>query len=217
MKIGIINAGSQKSKNRILEKCVKEAAGDQHEIINFGIYEDGRTDFSYIQAAICVGILLESKSVDFVVTGCSSGQGMMLACNTLPGVLCGFVENVSDAYLFGRINNGNAVSYPLGLNWGWATEINLTDTLKALFSTPMGIGYPREEAGRKMRDTAILKEMNRLGKVDFTDFLKKLMKREEKMVRDAVMYPPVYEYMMEHGVGRVKEELTLLKQIRAGL
>lgn len=28
--------------------------------------------------------------VDFVVTGCSSGQGMMLACNSMPGILCGY-------------------------------------------------------------------------------------------------------------------------------
>lgn len=210
MKIGIINASSQKSKNRILEKCVKDAAGGEHGVINFGIYEDVRREFSYIQAAVCVGLLLESKSVDFVVTGCSSGQGMMLACNTLPGVLCGYVANVSDAYLFGRINDGNAVSYPLGLNWGWGAEINLTDTLKALFSAPMGIGYPKEEAGRKMRDTALLKEMNGLGKIDFLEFLQKLREREEKLVRDAVLYPPVCKYVMEHGIDRIREELRFL-------
>ncbi|MDE6981728.1 MAG: RpiB/LacA/LacB family sugar-phosphate isomerase, partial [Lachnospiraceae bacterium] len=157
MKIGIIQASSQKSKNRILDRCVRDAAGAEHEVINFGIYEDDKREFSYIQAAVCVGLLLESKSVDFVVTGCSSGQGMMLACNTLPGVLCGYVANVSDAYLFGRINNGNAVSYPLGLNWGWGAEINLTETLRALFSTPMGMGYPKEEAWRKIRDAGLLK------------------------------------------------------------
>lgn len=217
MKIGIINASSQKSKNRILERCVRDAAGAEHEVINFGIYEDGRTDFSYIQAAICVSLLLESRSVDFVVTGCSSGQGMMLACNTLPGVLCGYVENVSDAYLFGRINDGNAVSYPLGLNWGWGAEINLTDTLKALFSSPMGIGYPKEEAGRKMRDTALLKEMNRFGKVSFSEFLKQLMEREEKLAREAILYPPVYEYVMEHGVDRIKEELSTFETYQSGV
>lgn len=205
MKIGIIQASSQKSKNRILDRCVRDAAGAEHEVINFGIYEDDKREFSYIQAAVCVGLLLESKSVDFVVTGCSSGQGMMLACNTLPGVLCGYVANVSDAYLFGRINNGNAVSYPLGLNWGWGAEINLTETLRALFSTPMGMGYPKEEAGRKIRDAGLLKEMNRFGKVDFRDFVRNLREREEKLLRDAIWYPPVFEYVMEHGVDRIKE------------
>ncbi|MDE6905823.1 MAG: RpiB/LacA/LacB family sugar-phosphate isomerase [Lachnospiraceae bacterium] len=205
MKIGIIQASSQKSKNRILDRCVRDAAGAEHEVINFGIYEDDKREFSYIQAAVCVGLLLESKSVDFVVTGCSSGQGMMLACNTLPGVLCGYVANVSDAYLFGRINNGNAVSYPLGLNWGWGAEINLTETLRALFSTPMGMGYPKEEAWRKIRDAGLLKEMNRFGKVDFGDFVRNLREREEKLSRDAIWYPPVFEYVMEHGVDRIKE------------
>ena len=205
MKIGIIQASSQKSKNRILDRCVRDAAGAEHEVINFGIYEDDKREFSYIQAAVCVGLLLESKSVDFVVTGCSSGQGMMLACNTLPGVLCGYAANVSDAYLFGRINNGNAVSYPLCLNWGWGAEINLTETLRALFSTPMGMGYPKEEAGRKIRDAGLLKEMNRFGKVDFRDFVRNLREREEKLSRDAIWYPPVFEYVMEHGVDRIKE------------
>ena len=48
---------------------------------------------------------------------------MMLACNSLPNVICGYAENPQDAFLFGRINDGNAVSIPLGLNFGWAGEI----------------------------------------------------------------------------------------------
>ena len=214
MKIGIIQASSQKSKNKILERCVREAVGAEHEVISFGIYEDDKREFSYIQAAVCVGLLLASKSVDFVVTGCSSGQGMMLACNTLPGVLCGYAANVSDAYLFGRINNGNALSYPLGLNWGWGAEINLTETLKALFSAPMGMGYPKEEAGRKLRDTALLKEMNNFGKVSFSDFMKNLRRREEKLADDAIFYPPVYGYVMEHGIDRIREELRFFEMER---
>ena len=49
-----------------------------------------------------ISMLLSSKSIDFVVTGCSSGQGMMIACNSLPDVICGYVENPQDAFLFGR-------------------------------------------------------------------------------------------------------------------
>lgn len=47
----------------------------------------------------------------FVVTRGSSGQGMMLACNRLPGVLCGYAPTPKDAYLFAQINNGNAISF----------------------------------------------------------------------------------------------------------
>jgi ribose/galactose isomerase family protein len=62
--------------------------------------------YSYIEISILAGILLASRTVDFVVTGCSSGQGMMLACNSMPG----YAPTLNDAYLFAQINNGNAIS-----------------------------------------------------------------------------------------------------------
>lgn len=126
MKIGIIQASSQRDKNKMIEHCLRQVIfEEQNEIINFGIYQEDDRKMSYIQIALCISLLLESHAIDFIITGCSSGQGMMLACNSLPGVFCGYIENVTDAYLFGRINNGNAISYPLGFNWGWAAEINL--------------------------------------------------------------------------------------------
>ncbi len=165
MKIAVIQASSQKDKNRILEQTVKESVDlSSNEIINFGVFPEEETEFSYVQTAICVSALLESKAVDFVVTGCSSGQGMMLACNSLPGVLCGYIGNPSDAFLFGRINDGNAVSFPLGLNWGWAGEIALKSTMKALFSGPFGCGYPDSDAKRKQKDTKLLKYLNSMVK-----------------------------------------------------
>lgn len=197
MKIGIIQASSQKEKNSILEQCVREAVKEQDfEVINFGIYNNAEESLSYIQIALCISLLLESKAVDFIVTGCSSGQGMMLACNSLPGVICGYAANASDAYLFGRINNGNAISYPLGLGFGWAAEINLLDTLRALFQEPMGIGYPPEEAERKQKDTARLKEINAACKRKLTEVLPIL---DTNLVQGALNYTVVYEYIMEHG------------------
>ena len=59
-------------------------------------------------------MLLANRTVDFIVTGCSSGQGMMLACNSMPGVICRYAPTPKDAYLFAQINNGNAISLPLG-------------------------------------------------------------------------------------------------------
>lgn len=111
----------------MLEKCLRDVVPENDEIINFGVYAQSEVSMSYIQIALCVGLLLESKVFDFMVTGCSSGQGMMLACNSFSGVTCGYVGNVTDAYLFGRINNGNAISYPWGVNFGWAAEINLKE------------------------------------------------------------------------------------------
>ncbi len=197
MKIGIIQASSQSEKNSILEKSVRMAVRNkQHEVINFGVFGKESVTYSYVQIALCISMLIESKAVDFVVTGCSSGQGMMLACNSFPGILCGYVENPSDAYLFGRINDGNVASYPLGLNFGWAGELNLQNTLNALFEEPFGIGYPIEDAPRKKGDTLLLKSINRLSKKSLIEILPDL---DRELVTATLAYEPVSRYIMQNG------------------
>jgi ribose 5-phosphate isomerase RpiB len=197
MKIGVIQASSQSDKNRILEKSVQAAVANQeHEVINLGVFDIEKTTYSYVQIAICISMLIESKAIDFVVTGCSSGQGMMLACNSLPGILCGYIENPTDAYLFGRINNGNVASYPLGLNFGWAGEINLQNTMNTLFEEPFGIGYPAEDAQRKKEDTLLLKRINTLSKKNLIEVLPDL---DKNFVKAALAYDPVYCYIMQNG------------------
>lgn len=211
MKIGIIQATSQKDKNRIMEDCLYQAVSKQnHEIVNFGIYPDSDENMSYVQIALCSSLLLESQAVDFIITGCSSGQGMMLACNSLPGVICGYVENVTDAYLFGRINNGNAVSYPLGFQWGWAAEINLKETLKALFRSPFGIGYPTESAGRKIQNTKQMQAINRLCKKELIEILPMI---EDEILKPVLQYDVVYQYLMTYGKDmKLKEFLKVLRR-----
>ena len=78
MKIAVIQASSQSGKNELIYNAVKKYAVDA-EVINFGCFGDGEIKYSYIEISVLVGLLLSSKAVDFVVTGCSSGQGMMLA------------------------------------------------------------------------------------------------------------------------------------------
>ena len=96
MKIAVVQASSQKEKNQLFyESVVHASSGQKHEVINFGIFSEETVNYSYVQIALQVCLLLESGAVDFVVTGCSSGQGMMLACNSLPGILCGYVQNPS--------------------------------------------------------------------------------------------------------------------------
>lgn len=113
MKIAVVQASSQVSKNEMLYKYTKKYAKDA-EVINFGCFVDEDENYTYVEIALLIGMLINSHIVDFVVTGCSSGQGMMLACNSMPGVLCGYVPTAKDAYLFAQINNGNVVSLPLG-------------------------------------------------------------------------------------------------------
>ena len=160
MKIGVIQASSQRDINPLLYSCVKNATETHsYKVINFGVFPD-EISYSYTDIAIMISLLIASESIDFIVTGCSSGQGMMLACNSLPGIICGYVPTPLDAYLFGRINNGNVVSLPLGLNFGWAGELNLQYILEKLFQEPFGAAYPPNEALRKKKDAQKVFELN---------------------------------------------------------
>lgn len=210
MKIGLIQASSQNDKNLILEGIIRDVIKDQpHELINFGIFEDDKSNLSYIQIACCIAMLIESHSVDFIITGCSSGQGMMLACNSLPGLLCGFIKDATDAYLFGRINNGNVISYPLGIQWGWAAEQNVKDTIRALFEEPFGIGYPKEDAERKLLNTRQLHRMNQLGKRSLIELLPLL---DKDIILPALQYHRVYDYIMKYGTHDLL--IQIMKELR---
>lgn len=195
LKIGVIQASSQSGKNIILFDAVRKYA-KEHDVFNFGCYDKEERKYSYIEISIEIGLLLASGAVDFIVTGCSSGQGMMLSCNNMPGVLCGYTPTPQDAYLFAQINHGNAVSLPLGLNYGWAGEISLNHTLEALFSEPFGKGYPRQEAERKMRDTARLKEIRKLSQVGMIELLEKL---DAEILSGALERKNVTEFIAANG------------------
>ena len=173
MKIGVIQASSQAGKNELLYSLTKKYAKDA-EVINFGCFPDDEIKYSYIDIAVLIGMLLSTKAVDFVVTGCSSGQGMMLACNSMPGVLCGYAPTPMDAYLFAQINDGNAISLPLGEEYTWAGEENCEETIAKLFSEPFGGGYPKSEAERKLKDTALLKEIRRNSQVEYRELFSTL-------------------------------------------
>lgn len=203
MRIGIIQGSSQKDKNEVLAACVQEAVTEKDKIYNFGVFANSEASLSYIETAFCVFLLLESNAVDFIVTGCSSGQGMMLACNSYPNVVCGYVNTVTDAFLFGRINDGNAISYPLGVNWGWAAEINLKETLKALFHDPFGIGYPQSQAKRKQHDTKQLKSIQKICKRDALTIIASL---DQTFIKRVLSYDLVYDFIMENGTNKPLQE-----------
>lgn len=174
MRIGIINASSQIDKNDLIYSTVKKYAPSEAEVYNFGCTKDEAGCYSYVEISVLTGLLLNSKAVDLIVTGCSSGQGMMLACNSMPGVICGYTPTPKDAYLFAQINNGNAVSLPLGEDYTWEGYNNFDKTIEALFSEPFGGGYPRSEAARKLKDTEMLKEIRAKGQIGIDELLRRL-------------------------------------------
>lgn len=170
MKIGVIQASSQAGKNRLMYEAVERYATG-FEVVNFGCFPGEEIQYSYIEISVAIGLLLGSRAVDFIVTGCSSGQGMMLACNSMPGVICGYAPTPKDAYLFAQINNGNAVSLPLGEDYTYSGDENLQKTACLLFSEPFGRGYPKEEADRKIRDAEMLKSIRKKSQTDLITLL----------------------------------------------
>lgn len=195
MKVGIIQASSQKEKNSLLYESTKQYAKDC-DVINFGCDDSDKSSYSYIEISIEIGFLLASGSVDFIVTGCSSGQGMMLACNSIPGVICGYAPTPKDAYLFAQINNGNAISLPLGEEYTYTGRENLERTVELLFSEPFGQGYPKEEADRKIKDTKLLKEIRANSQNDLIQLMKKL---DKSFVQKILEKRNVIDYILGNG------------------
>ena len=195
MRIAVIQATSQISKNGLIVDAVKKYASSS-EIFNFGCTKDDEISYSYIEIAVFVGLLLAGKSVDFVVTGCSSGQGMMLACKSMPGVLCGYAPTPQDAYLFAQINNGNAVSLPLGEGYTWSGQENLEQTIARLFSEPFGQGYPKDERERKIGDANLLKRIRGQSQVGFVDLLHTL---DNDLIQKIMTKKDVVDFVFAEG------------------
>ena len=164
MKIALINENSQAAKNEIIYNSLKNTVEPMgHEVLNFGMYSaDDEPQLTYVMNGLLAAILLNSKAVDFVVTGCGTGEGAMLALNSFPGVLCGHVTSPLDAYLFGQVNDGNAIAMPFAQGFGWGAELNLDYTFEKLFSTEMGGGYPKERVVPEQRNKKILDEVKKI-------------------------------------------------------
>ena len=115
MKIALINENSQAAKNGIIEAALKKVVEPMgHEVVNYGMYAaDDAAQLTYVQCGILAAILLNSGAADYVITGCGTGEGAMLALNSFPGVICGHVEDPVDAYTFAHVNDGNAVAMPV--------------------------------------------------------------------------------------------------------
>ena len=158
MKIGLINENSQAGKNKIIyNELVKNAKGN--EIFN---YSNENTKLTYVQVGLLAAILLNSKAVDLVITGCGTGEGAMLALNSFPGVLCGHVQDPLDAYLFTQINNGNAIAIPFAKGYGWGGELQLDYIFEKLFSEEFGNGYPKERVVPEQKNKKILDEVKKI-------------------------------------------------------
>ena len=161
MRIALINENSQAAKNEIILTALKKVVEPMgHTVDNYGMYAaDDAAQLTYVQCGILGAILLNSGAADYVITGCGTGEGAMLAMNSFPGVICGHVEDPVDAYTFAHVNDGNAVAMPFAKGFGWGGELNLEYCFEKLFGFGHGQGYPPERREPEMRNKGILDEV----------------------------------------------------------
>ena len=98
MKIALINEFSQSSKNQQVLDVLKEVVEPMgHTVFNTGMSSEdasltvGQPGYlTYLNIGVQAALLLNTKAVDFVVTVCGTGQVDLLACNMMPGEVCGY-------------------------------------------------------------------------------------------------------------------------------
>ncbi|MBO5166635.1 MAG: RpiB/LacA/LacB family sugar-phosphate isomerase [Lachnospiraceae bacterium] len=193
MKIALINENSQAAKNALVYETLKKVVEPMgHEVVNYGMYSaEAPNSLTYVQNGILAAVLLNSGAADYVITGCGTGEGAMLACNSFPKVLCGHIESPLDAYLFSQVNDGNCVSLPFAENFGWGGELNLEYIFEKLFCAPGGGGYPKERVVPEQRNKKILDAVKEVTHVDMVTILKNL---DRELVKGALSGEKFAEY-----------------------
>lgn len=196
MKIALINENSQAAKNGTIYNALKKVAEPMgHEVVNYGMYSaEDEGQLTYVQNGILAAVLLNSGAADYVITGCGTGEGAMLACNSFPGVICGHVEDPLDAYTFAQINDGNAIAIPFAKGFGWGGELNLEYIFEKLFAEEGGQGYPRERVVPERRNKSILDEVK---KETYRDINTILLSLDRELVRGALSTKGFEEYFFK--------------------
>lgn len=184
MKIALMMENSQAAKNPVILKELKTVADEKgFPVYNVGMSDENDHHLTYIHLGIMASILLNAKAVDFVVTGCGTGQGALMSLNIHPGVICGYCIDPADAFLFAQINNGNALALPFAKGFGWGGELNLEYVFEKLFGFGHGQGYPKERVVPEQRNKKILDAVRAH---NFKDLIACLKGIDQELVRGAI-------------------------------
>ena len=160
MKIALMMENSQAAKNALILKELNGVVSEKgYPVFNVGMSDENDHHLTYIHLGIMASILLNSKAVDFVVTGCGTGQGAMMSLNIHPGVVCGYCLDPTDAFLFAQINNGNALALAFAKGFGWGAELNVRYMFEKAFTGLKGEGYPPERKEPQVRNAGILNQV----------------------------------------------------------
>lgn len=197
MKIAVLNEFSQAPKNEIVVNELKKVVEPMgHQVYNAAMekpltdqdipeaYTPENPRLTYLHLGIQAALLLNSGAVDFVVTGCGTGQGALMSLNMYPGVVCGYCIEPTDAYLFLQINNGNALSIPYAKGFGWGAELNLNNIFTRAFGSPKGMGYPDGRKEAQNRNANLLFEVKKQVAKPFLEALKSI---DPQMVKECMI------------------------------
>lgn len=192
MRIALINENSQALKNKIIYSSLfEEAKKFGHVVDNYGMYgENDKHTLKYTQIGLIGSIIINSKAADFIVTGCGTGQGAMISMNSFPNIICGYVANDLDAFLFSQINAGNAISIPYAQYFGWGAEINLHNIFQKLFAQEFGKGYPHDKAEAEGSSREIISQVKRITQTPLLEILKNI---DKSFLKSAIDYPEFRE------------------------
>jgi ribose 5-phosphate isomerase RpiB len=185
MKIALIIENSQAAKSDIIHQALTSVVEPMgHTVHHYGMYTpEDKAHLTYPMNGLLTGTLLNSGAADFVVTGCGTGMGSMLAANAMPGVFCGLVIDPTDAFLFSQINAGNAMALPFAKGFGWAAELNLRDIFQKFFENEPGLGYPKERAQFMAANRNVLADLKQASCHDMLTVLKNC---DQDLLRTAI-------------------------------
>jgi ribose 5-phosphate isomerase RpiB len=190
MRIAVINETSAADRNADILAALD---GFGHDVINAGMKKSGeKPELSYIHTGLMAAVLLNAKTVDFVVGGCGTGQGFLNSAMQYPGVTCGHILTPLDAWLFTQINGGNCISLMLNQGYGWAGEVNLRFIFEKLFCVEPCVGYPphRREPQRESREL-----LGRLNLVTHRNVPEIIADMPVEVVLPVATYPGLLKFM----------------------
>ncbi len=201
MNIVFINENSQASKNSLIfGELVSFSKNTQHKVFNFGQKNENDGYLTYIHLGIMGSMLLNSKSADFIITGCGTGQGALMSLNAHPGVFCGYCIDPSDAYLFSQINQGNSLSIPFAKGFGWGSELNLKYIFEKAFPEIKMGGYPVERKEVQVKNANILLDLKNSTNKSFIESLESI---DSSLFNEILIRKDFVNFILENS--KVKE------------
>ena len=210
MNIALMMENSQAGKNAlVLQQLQAVTSENKDAVYNVGMSDEQDHHLTYIHLGIMASILLNAKAVDFVVTGCGTGQGALMSLNIHPGVVCGYCIDPADAFLFAQINNGNALSLPFAKGFGWGAELNVRYIFEKAFTGRKGEGYPVDRKEPQVRNAGILNQVK--SAVIKDNYLDTLRAIDPELVKTAVGGKRFQQCLFEQG--KDAEIIAWVKQL----